>query len=65
MSVASWVWQIFGDSFRQLDYGQYNRNYFLRNEFRPAAKWYLYSLIERNEGENLISASRLKNQYWR
>jgi hypothetical protein len=64
-AISDWLWQVFSDDLQGLNHLQRIRNYYLKNEYRPAANWLITSLLEFNEQEQRPGVSQLTNQYWR
>ena len=63
--VRGWVWRPFLRDTRRLESGQVVRNFFVRNEFRPVARWHLFSLVEWNVLEDEGGGNLPKTRSWR
>jgi hypothetical protein len=59
------IWWLNNKNIGRLQNYQKSETYFIKNEYRPAAWWYLYSLFEYNERNFGLGSSELKSNYWR
>ncbi|MCK5454850.1 MAG: hypothetical protein KAJ16_10830, partial [Calditrichia bacterium] len=62
---GNWLWWVSDSKIRKLENYQRLENYYLKNEFRPSAWWFLYSLIEFSPQENSVGGSKLRTIFWR
>jgi len=64
-SINRWIWQMQGPNQKALENVRRSRNYYFKNEFRPAANWLIYSSLELNRMDQRLSASQLATRMWR
>ena len=62
---GNWLWWVSDSKIKKLENYQRLENYYLKNEFRPSAWWFLYSLIEFSPQENSVGGSKLRTKFWR
>jgi hypothetical protein len=63
--VSNWLWQLFGRNKSRLTDYQFNENYYIKNEYRPGSRWFIYSLLEWNNQQTGLGLSLLERKYWR
>ena len=63
--VSSWLWQLFGRNKNRLTDYQSIKNYYIKNEYRPGSRWFIYSLLEWNNQQTGMGLSTLNRKYWR
>ena len=61
----NFLWWVDQTKVRQLTNSQLMENFYLKNEFRPSAWWFLYSMLEYSPQENRLSGSSLNRYFWR
>jgi hypothetical protein len=61
--IGGWVWDLFDRTHESLDNSLAITNWYVKNEFRPSSRWYLYSLLEWNDQETNAGLSSLVSRY--
>ena len=61
----NWLWWVSDSKIKKLDNYQRLENYYLKNEFRPSAWWFLFSLFEYSPQENSFGIRKIKTKFWR
>lgn len=64
-SSSKYIWSALPVESDEMNNAQYLRTYYIKNEFRPNPKIYLYSLYEWNNQKTQYSLSDLYTNYWR
>jgi hypothetical protein len=62
---SSLVWRVTPIGQENAETFQRTKTYFIKNEFRPSASWFIQSIVEWNNQEVGASWSRLDRHYWR